>query len=374
MFKLDFTIETSQARNSFVSQHDLSRLSKKELELCANYILYGRDSDGTSSVDRKEVEIQTRFNSFKKKRTVSLDALLESPTFDESILSNNNHYRNIKPSIDKEKVKDIPGMKELWETIAGYERLLENPNLTSKEQYLLRHQLIQIKRQQYYLVDSVSSPVQSKKTPSLYFKPESDNHLNYTVLPRGVMSSPNDFDFTHPRADPKPVSVPKETKKSFDFLNYMHVQQLIINYEDLSDYISTIPDSPLHNLLWTLDFYIKKATLTPQQRFIVNCKKKRMSIHDIQILLEKELGISHRENYISTIYIQSVKKICSAASLNFDEWLCKDYDRAWKVCSCCGDEKLLDGRNFMRKSKSPDGFTTRCKSCYHKSRKGGELK
>ena len=154
MFKLDFTIESSSARNQFISQHDLSHLSKKELELCANYILWGKDADGTSSVDRKEIDITTRFNSYKHRHIVSLDALLESPTFDESSLLNPTIYRNIKPTIDKEKASNVKGMKSLWKSIADYERLLENPKLSSKQRYLLKHQLIQLRRQQYYLMDS----------------------------------------------------------------------------------------------------------------------------------------------------------------------------------------------------------------------------
>jgi hypothetical protein len=38
-----------------------------------------------------------------------------------------------------------------------------------------------------------------------------------------------------------------------------------------------------------------------------------------------ELGISHKENYISTIWNKTVKLIVAAAELNYDEWLCKDY-------------------------------------------------
>jgi hypothetical protein len=42
------------------------------------------------------------------------------------------------------------------------------------------------------------------------------------------------------------------------------------------------------------------------------------------------LGIYHKENYISTIWNKAVGLIAAAAELNYDEYLCKDYKKAWK--------------------------------------------
>jgi hypothetical protein len=84
-FKLDFNIVSAEDRLEAIKQIDLSTLTKTELETVTNYVLYGKDEDGTSVVDRKEVQIKTKFNSFHKDRTVSLEALMESPTFDENV-------------------------------------------------------------------------------------------------------------------------------------------------------------------------------------------------------------------------------------------------------------------------------------------------
>lgn len=54
-FKLDFTIETSKDRLEAIKEIPLNTLTKSELETVSNYILYGKDDDGTSVVDRKEV-------------------------------------------------------------------------------------------------------------------------------------------------------------------------------------------------------------------------------------------------------------------------------------------------------------------------------
>lgn len=63
-FKLDFTIDQAQDRLALVKTFNLSSLTKKELELCTNYVLYGKDPDGTSIVDRKEIYIKPKYSSY----------------------------------------------------------------------------------------------------------------------------------------------------------------------------------------------------------------------------------------------------------------------------------------------------------------------
>jgi hypothetical protein len=63
-FKLDFTIPTSKERLDAIRDIPLETLNKTELETVSNYILYGKDEDGTSIVDRKEIYIKTKFNSY----------------------------------------------------------------------------------------------------------------------------------------------------------------------------------------------------------------------------------------------------------------------------------------------------------------------
>ena len=83
MLKLDFSIESSDERAKYINENinNQENYTKKELETISNYILYGKDEDGTSIVDRKEVQIKAKHNSYNKKEAESLDALLEKPTF-----------------------------------------------------------------------------------------------------------------------------------------------------------------------------------------------------------------------------------------------------------------------------------------------------
>lgn len=385
-FNLDFTIETSNDRRDFIASKDLSKLNKKEIELCCNYILYGKDpnKDMTSCVDRKEVQIKTKFSSYSKKEPISLDALLESPTFNENLLQPKpTIYKKVKPTINKEKAKDIPGMKELWEQIekaqqtldenTGKKEKTENSKiLNTKQIYYLKHHLIDLRRQQYYLIDSVFQTLPSPQNKSQYYEDVPNTQMNYPIFPRGVMRREDDSLFINPRLDKrtKSKSTDKEleglkntNKPFFNFLDKEHIYQLILFYWDIKGAVENIPDSPLHNLLWTLDFYIEKANLNEQQKLIVRDKKLRLLNKEIAKHLMEELGIYHQENYISTIWNKITQQIADAAQLNYDEWLSKDFDKAWKICNTCGKELLKDPRNFVRKTKASDGLTSRCKYC-----------
>lgn len=54
-FKLDFNIYSSKDRLEAIKSIPLNTLTPSELETVTNYVLYGKDEDGTSVVDRKEV-------------------------------------------------------------------------------------------------------------------------------------------------------------------------------------------------------------------------------------------------------------------------------------------------------------------------------
>ena len=396
-FKLNFEIPTSKERLQFLKDNvNLSSLTKKELELCTDYVLYGKDPEknNTSSVDRKEIYIKTKYDSFSKTEPISLEALMESPTFDESILqTERNIYKKVKPTIDREKCKDIPGMKELWEEIDRMDRVLKIaqgkeapqagetiPTLSSKDIYQMGHQLIELRKQQYILKDSVFSQIVAQKNYGSFYQNPTDLQMNYPVYPCGTMRDENDKEFKEPFLSERyfvAIDIEKEIQKIKDqgkpyinFLDKEHIYQLCLNYYEIKDYAEHFPDSPLSELLLTLDFYIEKANLSEQQKLIVDCKKKRLLNRDICKVLMDQMGIYHQENYISTIWNKVCQLIANAAELHYDEWCCKDYEPAWKECNCCGRKLLRDPRNFVRKTKAPDGLTNRCKKCDQKKRRG----
>lgn len=320
---------------------------------------------------------------------------MENPNFDETIFSKNRTiYKSSKPEkIDREKCKGIEGMEELWKEIDRIDRILkvsqgkieaaageEIPEFSSKQLYHLNHQLIELRKQQYILRDSAFPEQQPHKNYKNYYNNPVDFQMEYQVFPCGVMREENDQFFSKPylsNLNFKAVDLEKtieelklEEKPYFDFRNKEHIYQLCLAYYEIKDQVKDQPDSALNNLLWTLDFYIEKANLTDQQKLIVEGKKLRLLNKDICQKLMDELGIYHQENYVSTIWNRACGLIAEAADLHYDEWCCKDYEKAWKVCSCCGEKLLRDPRNFVRKAKSIDGLTHRCKKCDAKKRRG----
>lgn len=405
-FTLDYKIETSEARMQYLKDNvDFKKLTPKDIELCTDYVLYGKDSNGpldkhgnpTSAADRGEVFMKTKYGSYEKAQPVSLEGLMESPTFDETVFkTGKNIYKNPKPepiSKNRDKYKDIPGMQELWKEIDKINRVIELaegkiepkpeevvPQLDSKQLYHLKHQRISLYKQQYLLKEMVMPEMKAQKNYGSFYTSIVDSQMNYPIFPCGTMREENDADFRCPlnssikftaaNLAEQIEQLDKDGKPYFNFLNKEHVYELCLAYYDIKASIERHPDSPLWNLLWTLDYYIEKANLSEQQKLITECKKKRMLNKEICKELMDKMGIYHQENYVSTIWNKVCQLIADAADLSYDEWCCKDYMPAWKKCNCCGQWLLRDNRNFVKKSKAPDGLTNRCKRCDQKKRRG----
>lgn len=393
MVNLDFSIPTSTGRRNYIEEYIKDNSNKKfsnsDLETIANYILYGKDEDsGTSIVDRKEVQIKTKYNSYSKKEPESLDELIESLTFDERIFNRDkNRYKNIKPKIDREKDSDVPGIKELWKTIDQYQYIIDantgkinDPNakkLSSVQLYKIKHMVIDLRRHQFYLRDTVKPTICAfgtnvRKVPQIENNsiPWDLENSDFSIAPLGVLIGKDEKFF-----NPKEYRGPEYTynmkaKYIIDFRNFEHIYYLLENYEDLK--ISTVnkPESTIGFLLDTLDFYIEKANLSDSKKVILNYKKNRIQNEIIKKKLEKDFGLTHSANYISTIWKQKIcKEIADTAQLHYDYYLNREKPFKWKKCNQCGKIKLKDTREFMRKSRSSDGLASRCKECDRENRR-----
>lgn len=392
MVNLDFSIPTSTGRRDYVEKYMADNSDKKfsssDLETIANYILYGKDENsGESIVDRKEVQIKTKYNSYSKKEPESLDELIESPTFDERIFNTDkNRYKSIKPKIDREKDADVPGIKELWKSIDRYQHIIDAntgkvddpaaPKLSSVELYKFKHMVIDLRRQQFYLRDMVKPTICMFGTSARKVYPQESDGIpwdlensDFTIAPLGVLIG-NDEKFFNPREYRGPeYTYNTEAKYTIDFRNFEHIYYLLENYEDLKISVVNKPDSTIGFLLDTLDFYIEQANLNDAKKVILNYKKSRVQNEIIRKKLEKDFGLTHSANYISTIWKQKIcKEIADAAQLHYDYYLNREKPFKWKKCNQCGKIKLKDTREFMRKSRSSDGLASRCKECDKKNR------
>ena len=90
---------------------------------------------------------------------------------------------------------------------------------------------------------------------------------------------------------------------------------------------------------------------------------------DIALAVNKKWGKTYTANYISTIFRQRIiPKINDAA--RYHEKIIGNifFEEEFKTCTGCGRTLLCDPINFTRKTRSKDGFTSRCKECEKKSR------
>ena len=388
MIKLDFSLQSEQQRLDYINQYDLSKLSQSQLELCANYILYGKDKTGKSEVDKKHIYINTKYDSYKTKRPESLDALIDTGSFDEVIIPKyDQHYKTVKPTIDRVKDADIPTMKKVWEGIDYLQHILdvnlgkaepdpgENvPKLTPTELYKWQHMVIDVRRNQYYLKD-IFKPTINKYFNKLNYIPYhdaneadwNDPNSDYGFAPLGLI---NDFGvgkLVFSDATNYEVRTPlynENARHIIDFRNPKHIYSLMDYYEELATAALDNPTSLMGLIVRTLDYYIDRANLKDQHYTIIEMKKLHKKNKEINEKLTELYGLHHTENYISTIWTHKVcTEIAAAAQLHYDEFLKRNDESAWKVCCTCGRRLLRDSRMFVKKNKAKDGLSGRCKMC-----------
>ena len=393
--QLDFSLTSVEQRKDYIDKL-LLQLSKKnytpvdsELELFSNYILYGKDEDGTSIVDRKEVQIATRYNTYKKKADQSLEELTEMPGFNESVAVNSHpiQYKTPKVKFEREKSQNIPELTPICEQIddinnllQAYDNKLEHTTenetyyaraakLSTQKVYKMRHLLIELRREQYTIRDFYHPVLQPLPTHTAYRGGEQDDSIPwqeglYEIAPLGFYQ-PGLLRFEDPmRADENDYIYNNSASIILDFRNPEHLYSIFEMWLELETATIDEPESSLLPLLNTVQFYIDHAPLTPEQKDILYYKIHKVPNSEIARLINDKYNINHTLNYISTIYKQKIcSEIADYVSFHYDQYLARNDKFRWKKCICCGKLKLKDPRNFVRKARSSDGLANRCKEC-----------
>ena len=123
-------------------------------------------------------------------------------------------------------------------------------------------------------------------------------------------------------------------------------------------------DSTLKQLLDTLKYYIELTDLTEAQLEILDLKINKTKNQDIADAINKKYNKSYTANYISTIFRQKIiPRINETAAFHAKIIENLSFSENFKQCAGCGKILLLDADKFVRKSRSKDGFATRCKIC-----------
>ena len=438
--RLDFTIPTLEERVKFIEEYvkkeDFKKkpLTSEELEMCGNYLLWGKDSSGKNAVQKKEVQIETRNKTWSREQeNESLETLLESPTFNENNIVIPTAAR---PKVQKEvfsRSKALascpeelkPVFTDLFKRIDRLDLLLnyydlahgkrKNPpreellkRFSSEEQlelkeesthlnqfaYLkLRHQLVELRKEQFSLRDSYSFTI--RREPIYNYAPVPTSRILDTdiqVFPLGFLYPdqkisqlvfqpleqliPQNFS----QSDLEKISTfywdkrkleEKKEKEFFDFREIEHVYNFLLEYIDFEDSVALKEiESTTQFLIKTFEYYAAISNLSDIYKEILELKIEKKKNQDIATYINQKYGKSYTSNYISTIFKQKIiKKITETAAHHQLIIESIFFPEEFKICNTCGRTLLKCSDNFVRKERSKDGFTNRCKSCDKEERK-----
>ena len=426
--KLDFTLESATERAQFIDTYivQFPDLTNSEAETIANYLLWGKDSKGKAV--GAETELETKWS--KANELDSLDAVLENPALANTqihplseavplrkkrvVFSRSETRKNAPPhllhvfedlwrAIDEldleinlyeERVgkRDKPPREELLKRFTDEEVNLIREKSKKLNQYTYlkkRHELIEMRREQFTLSDSYTSTL--NLTNSIF-----QTHNNsivfdceVEVLPLGLNKGAAadlifDLNFDPAALNEEQLQTisklvwKKKTyagDRFFDFRDLEAVYQLYLFKLDFLEQIERDKEdlnveSNLADLLKTLDFYEQLADLSEVQLEVLRLKEKHEKNSDIAYYINKKYGKSYTANYISTIFRRKIiVKINEAAELHRETIENCFFPENFKKCSECGRVLLLDGRNWVKKSRSKDGFQNKCKRCEREQRK-----
>lgn len=437
--KLDFSLNSNQERKDFLTsylkspQFKSSPLTPEELETCANYVLWGRGENGKNVVQNKEIEIETRHKTWSNKKEVeSLDALLETPTFNEQVIVRPNQAItkitketfNRKEALERcpESLKETfkalfkeidnldlllnyydlktgkrikPPREELLKRFTEEEQkaLKEKANHLNPYKYLkLRHLLVEKRKEQFSLKDSYSEPIQ-RILPQVEANPELLSFdSDIPVFPLGLKGSNllgnklfpllGTLDLTlYTEEDLKDISnfywnKQKEKEKIssyplyFDFTNLEHLYQLLLLYFEVQDSSLEIKlEKTTKNLIDTFNYYIDLADLNEIYSEVLQLKIHKKKNQEIADYINQKYDKSYTANYISTIFKQKIiKKINDAAALHEKIIGNIFFPENFKKCTSCGRTLLRDTDFFVKKTRASDGLTSRCKKCDKEAR------
>ena len=428
--KLDFSLETAQERAAFIETYivQFPDLTPSEASTIADYLLWGKTKDGTPL--GAGTDLKTKWT--KTNETESLDAVLENPTMantqlyalnDAIVLKKGRNVfsreeaREKAPEYLKKTFEDLwrlideieleinfyeervgkrdkPPRQELLNrfTEEDIEHICARSQKLNQYKYLkLRHRLKELRTEQFTIRDSykptfnITQSIYSPKNNSFVFD------CDVEVLPLGIKEGAVGDLIFNIEFDPgalndrqlnlineliwKKKNVDCAAAKIFDFRELDAVYQLYLFKDEFSDRLEQVKfdhvvENNLENLLETLNFYESIADLTDIQQEILRLKEKKEKNIDIAGYINKKYGKSYTANYISTIFKQKIiVKINEAVKLHQDTIENCFFKENFKRCTDCGRILLLDGRNWVKKSRSKDGFQNRCKRCERELRK-----
>lgn len=259
-----------------------------------------------------------------------------------------------KVSITEEDKEEIPELKELDAAIKELEEKIKTAR--GKQAYLLRKQLIEMRKDQYIIKNIYKKPIYSLNILKSVSKINLEEHIFID----------------------KDMNVRSDCLISL--FNEEHISALLRNYWLLKDRVEDKNDSDLKWLMLDFDNLIKSTLKEkyPLYYDLTLCKFINKSNAEIQKILYEKYQIKYSIEYISSLWRNKIPKLLvEKEKKDYIDWYYLEKERGrWKKCSRCGKIKLAHNIYFSKNKSSRDGFYSICKECRNKkvSKKGKDVK
>lgn len=397
-YSLDYSIPTDKERVKVVEEI-LNNLTyyptQNDLELFANYILNPKSSTDKPAITEDYSKRYKHWVSHDAKNE-SLEAILENPLAAEDQLQPMDEryiYVKKKRTVSRRTDGDIPGMKELWESIDRLQHTinvnegkvpldLQTPIIeTSYRLYQLKHNLIDLRAVQYDLLDAYRPTIHFKalvppKPQSVNWGSNSESWIKREEWER-LIEDPRKIGRVSDRIEDYSVRFNPYTNEeevlwvvrehTFDFENYLHVQALINYYSKIYEQLWDKPDSWGRVILFDFDRYASVARLSDLRQFILLRKIDGASSEQIAAEVLEKYGVEYSASHIGVITAHEIPIAINTVAKK-QRLLAETPDWDRKYCSKCGrllpKNTLFFGINRARK----DGWMSMCKECHTEQR------
>lgn len=348
---LDYKLETPEERRDLVQKiidnTPPNKLTNRYLEVLTDYIVFAMDKE-----ERKKKKILTENRKITvNKRETSFEGLVgKFENGEDGIYNMIANDKNIifmpKVTITEQDVAEIPGLKELKESINKIEE--EIKKATGRKKFLLKKQLIEMRQDQYVLRSFYHQPIYCMNAIKSFNK--IDLHENISITEKGDIKSDG----------------------LITLFNPSHISALLCNYSKLKEdsWGNFYGDS--YFLMEDLDALIDKTLKDdfPLYYDLLIYKIDGKQNAEIQTLLNLKHGVKHSVEYISSLWRNKIPKLLAERAQ--DDYLIWYYTikekGKWKRCSRCGQIKLAHNRFFSKNKTSKDGFYSVCKCCRNKKK------
>ena len=357
--KLDYTLETPQERNKLVkliiAETPPEQLTNRYLEILTDYIIFAMDKE-----ERKERKILTdnRMVTVNKRETSFQGLVGKLENGEDGIYNIITNDKNIiftpKVSITQKDLEEIPELKQLKEAMEIVEQ--QEKVARGKKKYLLKKQLIEMRKDQYVIKSSYRKPI----------------YCMNLIKSFSQMDLGEKFYIDKVYEDGELISADIKSTGKITFLNPAHVSAILCNYSKLKEDAYGRFENDSYYLMEDLDDLIE-CTLKddyPLYYDLLIYKIDGKQNIEIQELLYKKYNIKHSLEYISSLWRNKIPKlIAEKAQEKALIWYYTEIEKGqWKKCTRCGQIKLAHNKFFSKNKTSKDGFYSICKCCRNKKK------